>query len=300
MKTKHQPLLLFIALGLVSCVSGAGLSEKDPQRDRFTLNSEDGKATYVVEAWLPRGYVANPRPFPMLLMLDGEYAFSSAVQISDYLQRNGEVKEFIVVGVSYGVGFGDPLAVERTRDFTPPVDDQRSIKKSETAYYRFLKDRLLPELRKRYQIDPAQRTLWGYSLSGSFVAWLNYFDPTLFDHSIVASGNLIDFGILQKLFQGQIFGDRQFRGRKVLLSYDATEIPDPKIVEDGKKLLASKDMFPGYEIRLTLTNGESHASSWFVSLPSSLRFVFGSGGGGGAGKSLDASSASNAASTARP
>lgn len=289
MKLKKRSFLLIAYLGLVCGISGAGLSSKAAQRDRFTLSSEDGKVSNLVEAWLPSGYVANPRPFPMILMLDGEYAFSSAVQISDYLQRNGEVKEFIVVGVSYDVGFGEPLAVERTRDFTPPVDGQRSIKKTETTYYRFLRDRLLPELGKRYQIDPAQRTLWGYSLSGSFGAWLNYFDPTLFDHYILASGNLIDFGILEKLFQGQIFGGREYRGRRAFLSYDATEIPDPQIVEDGKKLLANKDVFPGYEVRLMLTRGESHASSWFVSLPASLRFVFGSGDGGGAGKSVESS-----------
>jgi Putative esterase len=300
MKTSHKSLLLLTYLGMISCVSGAGLLANDAQRDRFTLNSEDGKVTYVVEAWLPRGYVANPRPFPLLLMLDGDYAFSSAVQISDYLQRNGEVKEFIVVGVSYEVGFGKPLAVERTRDFTPPVDSERVIKKSETAYYRFIKDRLLPEIGQRYKIDPTQRTLWAYSLSGAFAIWLNYFDPTLFEHYILASANT-DFGILPKLFQGQIFNGAEYRGRRVLFSYDdPAEIPDPKILDDAKKLLANKDVFPGYEMRLFVTHGESHASSWFVSLPAGLRFVFGSASDGDGSKSLQPNAPVSVAPTARP
>lgn len=276
MKTRFQVFLLSAYLGLISCVSGADLPAKDARRDRFTLKSEDGKVTYHVEAWLPPGYVANPRPFPLLLMLDGEFAFNSAVQIAEYLQRSRETKEFIVVGLSYGVGFGKPLAVERTRDFTPPVDGERSIQKTETAYYRFIKDRLLAELGARYKIDPTQRTLWGYSLSGSFALWLNHFDPALFDHYILASANA-DFGILPKLFQGEIFSGKEYHGRRVMFSYDLTEMSDPKILEDGKKLLANKEAFPGHEMKLFLTTGESHASSWFVSLPASLRFVFGRG-----------------------
>lgn len=293
---KNFSLIFLLYLGL-ACGSGAAvLAAKDAQRERFTLTSDEGNVTYIVEAWLPTSYLGNPRPMPLLLMLDGEYAFNSAVQLSEYLQRNAETQEFIIVGVSYGVGFGKPLAVERTRDFTPPLDRERLIMKSETPYYRFIKNRLWPELRERYQIDPAQRTLWGYSLSGAFALWLNYFDPSLFDHYILASANS-DFGLLQKLFQGQMFSSGEYRGRRVFFSYDyPAEIPDPKIVEDGKKLLANKEMFPGHEMRLFLTSGESHATSWFVSLPTALRFVFGpaKGDGGGTRKEPSAAAAASA------
>lgn len=280
MKIPRRSLFLFLYACLACGLGSPGFCAQYTHRDRFTLKSEDRKVTYVVNVWLPSGYKAASHPFPLLLMLDGEYAFNSAIQLSEHLQRNGEVAEFIVVGLSYDVGFGPPLAKERTRDFTPPVDAMGSIQKTETAYYRFIRDRLLPQLHKRYRIDPAQRALWGYSLSGSFTAWLDYFDPALFAHSIVASGNLIGFGIIPKLFQGQIFNAPGQGVRRVLISYDASEIPDPKIVEDGRKLLARKEVFPGHEIRLLLTQGESHASSWFASLPASLRFVFGPGNGG--------------------
>ena len=254
--------------------SAAVLAQGRPS-DRFMLKSEDGKAGYVVDVWLPRGYGTDVRPYPMLLMLDGDYAFNSAVQISDYLQRDGETDAFIVVGVSYDVGFGKPLAAERTRDFTPPLDAQGIITQTETAYYRFIKDTLLPRLEGKYRIDPAKRALWGYSLSGSFAAWLNFHDPSLFDHYILASGNLMEFGIMQNLFQGRLFSGAEGSGRKVMISYDVSEIPDPKILEEGQKLLAREGAFPGHTVRLFLTQGETHASSWFVALPTSLRYVFG-------------------------
>lgn len=265
-------ITVVVAICLLSSAKPASASDRI---ERFNIKSDDGKITYAVRVWLPPSYIAQPRPFPMLLMLDGEYAFDAAVQISAYLQRSEEIEEFIVVGLSYDVGFGEPLAAERTRDFTPPVDDTRSITKSETVYYRFIKNGLLPRLRERYRIDPANRALWGYSLSGSFAAWLNYFDPSLFDHYILASGNLIDFGISQKLFQGRIFSGGEYHRRRVVLSYDMTEIPDPKVIEDAPMLLSREDTFPGYDIKFFLTKGESHVSSWFVSLPTSLRHVFG-------------------------
>jgi uncharacterized protein len=282
-----------VVVAILGCFGGGELFAQSAQR--FTLNSNEGKFSYVVDVWLPRGYLADPRPFPMLLMLDGEYAFSSAVQLSEYLQRNRDVLEFLVVGVSYGVGFGKPLAAERTRDFTPPVDHEGAIKKTETAYYRFIKDRLLPELHQRYQIHPTERALWGYSLSGSFAAWLNYYDPTLFDHYVLASANLMDSGMLQRLFQRQIFSGTEPGGRRVFISYDTTEIPDPKIVEEGRKLLSSKEAFPGYEIRLFLTQGESHASSWFVSLPTTLRFIFARASDAGSNKRIDSAAPAGAA-----
>jgi predicted alpha/beta superfamily hydrolase len=245
------------------------------QTDRFTLNSADGKISYVINVWLPKSYFAAPRPYPMLLMLDGEFSFNSAVQISEYLQRSGEVEDFIIIGVSYDVGFGKPLAAKRTPDFTPPMNKEGAPEKKPTAYYRFLKDQLLPQLRSKYQIDPANRALWSYSLSGSFAAWLNYFDPSLFDHYILASPNLAQFGLLPKLFQGELFSSTTYQGRKVVISIDASEVQDPQVLEDGKKLLARDDLFVGYKMKFFLTEGETHTSSWFVSLPTSLRHVFG-------------------------
>ena len=253
----------------------AGLSAEPGQKERFTLDSADGNVSYTVNVWLPKSYSAAPRPYPLLLMLDAEYAFDSTVQISEYLQRSREVAEFIIVGVSYDVAFGPPLAAKRTPDFTPPVSKEGGVEKRPTAYYRFIKDRLLPDLNKRYQIDPVNRALWSYSLSGSFAAWLNYFDPSLFDHYILASPNLAQFGLVQKFFEGELFNSAEFHDRKVMLSFDASEIPDPKAVEEGKKAVAREDLFRGHKIKLLVTEGETHTTSWFASLPASLRHVFG-------------------------
>jgi hypothetical protein len=87
----------------------------------------------------------------------------------------------------------------------------------------------------------------------------------------------MQFGIVQALFQGQLFNAGEGNRRKVVLSFDTTEVPDPQLLEDGKKLLAREGAFPGHTVHLFLTEGETHASSWFVSLPTSLRFVFGRG-----------------------
>ena len=270
----HRSSKFLLRAVLIFALAGPAPAAADGHLDRFSLKDRRTLATHVIDVWVPEEYRKHPRPMPMLVMLDGGYAFDATVQLAQYLQRDREVQPFIIVGVRHAADFGKPLAAERSRDFTPPVDGNGSITREQTAYYRFLRERLLPRLHHRYQVDPAGRVLWGYSLSGSFAAWLDYHDPTLFDHYILASANLMEFGILQKLFAGQIFSTKKGTLSKVFISYDAREIPDPGIVEQGRKLLANGAMFPGHEFRLSITQGETHASSWFVSLPASLRFIF--------------------------
>lgn len=274
-------LIAAAALGLISAALAADSgAAREARRETFSLRSKATNDEYTVRVWLPEGYRAGAAAYPLLLMLDGEYGFNSAVDISDYMQRDGVVRPYVIVGISYEVGFGPPLAAKRSRDFTPPTDANGIIKKAPAAYHTFLKEELLPALKARYRINAGDLTLWSYSLSGAFAFWLNYYDRALFNHYILASPNAA-YGILEKLMKGEIFDADEATTKKVIMSIDRGEIDDPdnyfkpnttEPTEELKQLLAE---FKGYQVRLHGTQGESHATSWFVSLPTGLRFVFG-------------------------
>ncbi len=260
----------------LSCSMERSETANDSQLERFTLQSHQLNDTFNVDVWLPENYHDSGKSYPLLLLLDGESAFDPAKLIGSYLQLEKEIAEFAIVGLSYNVGFSDPLLdAKRSRDFVPPLDDQGIIKKVDTAYYTFIRDELLSELDRRYRVDTDQRTLWSYSLSGSFAAWLSYHDPSLFRHYIFASANLIQWGIFEKLAGGEIFNAGDSSKRRVFISYDQTEIPDPEILERGRALLTRPDAFPGYDVKFHLTENESHASSYFVSMPTALRHIYG-------------------------
>lgn len=269
------------ALGLAPLAFGADqAAARDSRRDTFSLRSKATGDEYVLRVSFPEGYHASSSAYPLLLMLDGEYAFHATADISAYLQREGAVRPYVVVGVSYDVGFGPPLAAKRSRDFTPPTDEAGVIKKAPAPYHAFLKEELLPALKARYRIQPGDLTLWSYSLSGALALWLNYYDRALFDHYLIASPNM-SYGILEKLMAGEVLHNAEgARAKKVMLSLDRSETADPdryfkpgstELVDPLKQMLAQ---FQGYQVSFHGTQGESHASSWFVSLPRGLRFVF--------------------------
>lgn len=204
-------------------------------------------------------------------MLDGDYGFQPAVAISDYMQR-GEVAPHLIIGISNDVPFGKPLAAARPPDFTPPTRDGVMTKDVTAPYYLFLKDELLPEIAGRVRIDPAQRTLWSYSLSGSFATWLNYYDPSLFRNYVFSSPNWGQFGIQQRLIEGAVF-NAPGADHRVFLSFDYGKEMTPDL--DTKLRAFAAGPLPGYKMTYSATRGETHTTSWFVTLPAALRFIYG-------------------------
>jgi predicted alpha/beta superfamily hydrolase len=241
--------------------------------ERFNIASAATGRTYRIEIWRPASYAASNRAYPALVLLDGNYSFDAAVALSSYMQR-GEIKEHIIVGVSSDAPFGPPLAAVRTPDFTPPTKDGIMAKDPSAPYYRFLRDELLPQVKLKARIEPDEMTLWTYSLSGSFLAWLNYNDHALFRNYIAASPNWEQFGVLQRIQEGVVF-NAPGADHKLFFSFDGpTEMPatpDP----DGYLRAFVNAGLPGYKVGYALTKGETHTTSWFATMPGALRFIYG-------------------------
>lgn len=240
--------------------------------ERFQIASKNTGRTYTVEIYRPAGYDAS-KTYPALFMLDGDYAFQPAVALSNYMQR-GEIASHLIIGVSNDVPFGDQLAAKRTPDFTPPTKDGVITKDVAAPYYLFLRDELLPEVSKHVRVDPDQKTLWSYSLSGAFALWLNYYDPSLFRNYIIASPNA-QYGIGDLAMSGKLF-NAPGAAHKLFLSFDAgTELPSPDLEAQVRALLDAG--LPGYKTGYSFTHGETHTTSWFVTMPAALRFIYGPG-----------------------
>lgn len=240
--------------------------------ERFNLASSATGRTYRIEIWRPASYATSTRAYPALFLLDGNYSFDAAVALSSYMQR-GEIAEHVIIGVSSDVPFGPPLAAVRTPDFTPPTKDGVMTREVVSPYYRFLKDELTPAVERRVRVQPDQKTLWGYSLSGAFVFWLNYYDASLFRNYIIASPNA-EYGIQQRLAEGVVFNAPATAGHRLFFSIDADSemkgMPDPEGVV--RQLFASP--MPGYKTAYKVTRGETHSTSWFATLPTALRFIY--------------------------
>lgn len=263
-------VLMFAPVIAAAAPQPAAVYERYGHIERFRMASKNTGRTYTVEIYRPAGYDAA-KAWPALFMLDGDYAFQPAVALSNYMQR-GEIAPHLIIGVSNDVPFGPPLAAARTPDFTPPARDGMVTRDVASPYYLFLRDELLPEVKRRVHVDAGQTTLWSYSLSGAFALWLNYYDPSLFRNYIIASPNS-EHGLADLAFSGKLFnapgGDH-----KLFLSLDAgTELPSPEMEGQVHALLDAG--LPGYKSAYVLTHGETHTTSWFVTMPAALRFIYG-------------------------
>jgi predicted alpha/beta superfamily hydrolase len=67
------------------------------------------------------GYSSTNKFYPVLYVLDGDMAFGLTKGIADLLMFGKEIKDIIVIGISYGQGT-DIWIKNRSRDYTPSVD----------------------------------------------------------------------------------------------------------------------------------------------------------------------------------
>lgn len=143
-----------LALVLAACGGGGGGDSSSPpstpagtaKLETLTLTSSHTGATYPVTVYLPAGYATSTGPKRVLYSMDHDLQF-------DVVRQFVELKHLDVIIVSIGAISGD----RRFVDFDLP---------GAVPYYRFLTLEVIPRVEAQYRIDPTQRSLLGYSLSG--------------------------------------------------------------------------------------------------------------------------------------
>jgi hypothetical protein len=131
------------------------------QSEFFNLRSQHVNAEFLIKIWLPESYSTNENRYPVLYLLDGDFAFGMATDIVQYMIWGKHIPELIIVSPSYGTkGEGN----QRGRDFLyTPVSFLTNITPGGDNFMHFLVDELVPEIDTRYRTVPDDRTLEGYS-----------------------------------------------------------------------------------------------------------------------------------------
>jgi pimeloyl-ACP methyl ester carboxylesterase len=151
--------LIALALG-----SSAGAAPLVPGADgAFRISSAVLGETREVRVALPPSHAATSRPYPLLLVLDGEALHGSAVAVTSALAAAGQAPEMVVVGVTN---------TERLRDLTPPGLSVSGSSRNEGGdrFLDFLERELLPALRERFRVSGLV-VLAGHSSGGVLATW---------------------------------------------------------------------------------------------------------------------------------
>ncbi len=151
--------------------------------------------TYIIQISLPLGYSLSEKSFPVLYVLDGDKAFGITKGIADWLMIGKEIKDIIVVGISYGHGLSE-WWFNRARDYTHCNDTIVARGRFKNAggadnFLEFMQNELFPEVNKNYKTNPDSSFICGSSFGGMFCTYVLFKKPEMFRGYIIAAPTLM-------------------------------------------------------------------------------------------------------------
>lgn len=134
------------------------------------LYSKHVADTFKIFKSFPKGYSSDTtKRYPLIILLDANAFFESAVSQLKFSSFIGEVPQAIIIGVGYkNFMTMDSL---RTRDYTFPkaiAEYEMSVSGGAEKFKQFIDDELLPKLKKEHRINLEKSALCGHSLAGYF------------------------------------------------------------------------------------------------------------------------------------
>lgn len=206
--------------------------------EQFDLASEKVGDTFRIFVRTPLNYDDDSSlNFPLVVQLDANLPFldeyDATMQQAVALERATATQPVIIVGIGY------PNAAEaekkRLRDFSLPMESEPFRAKwaaqvpvtGAPQFYEFIRDELMPELRRRYRLDgPARTALFGHSMGGLFslYAVTRHNEAPLFSAYVAASPSLFwDDGQLVTRFEAL---PELTSTARLLVSHGALEGPE--------------------------------------------------------------------------
>lgn len=151
---------LFLAVWLtITSLAATAVNADQPLHIKSAVLKEERQ--YRVQ--LPASYDwAKERRYPVLYLLDGESQFGHTAAAADFLARQGEIPEMIVIALTSTV---------RVRDFTQTDWPAAWIGGGGAGkFLQFLSSELIPDVERRYRAD-GFRILSGHSAGGQFALY---------------------------------------------------------------------------------------------------------------------------------
>jgi predicted alpha/beta superfamily hydrolase len=266
-----------------------------PGTDSFIIHSSLARADFEVTVAVPRGYSESSGKYPVLYVLDANWAFPIAVEAARLLaigpkdNPTGDLKEQpLIVGIGYPVGLYWNAISARLKDFTPTSDPvfvheianavgfapEASGSGGAAAFLEFLAKEMMPTVETRYRIDDRRRALFGHSLGGLFAAYVLFHQPDLFDSYLVTSPALYwDHESIWKFEQEFSQGHKNLPVR-VFLTGGSLDEQHTAMVRKLDDVFRSRK----YGRRVWHTevfSGETHSSVGAVSLTRGIRWLYG-------------------------
>ena len=187
-----------IAIFLLFCSFGIQAQTKQPKPNKVCLDNTEqlyieskyvAGENYIIQVGLPIGYSLSKKSYPVLYVLDGDKSFGMTKEIADWLMWSNEIKDIIVIGISYGKGT-DIWWDKRARDYTHSNDTVTAkgwFKSTGGAnnFLKFIKNELFPAINKNYRTNKDSVTIMGISFGGMLSSYVLFTQPEMFNGYII-------------------------------------------------------------------------------------------------------------------
>jgi len=248
--------------------------------EQFSITSKYvAGENYIVQVGLPIGYAPSKKSYPVLYVLDGDKSFGMTKEIADWLMWSKEIKDIIVVGISYGQGM-DAWWQKRARDYSH-CDDTINFKGwfKQTGgaenFLKFVKNELFPVINKNYKTNQDSTAIMGISLGGMLNTYVLFTQPDLFKGYIIIAPCLVwnNKSILK--MEEEYFSNHKDLNKLVYMTYgslDSKEI----IINSTNELVQTiqKRNYEGLKFTPRIFEGETHISVFSTALTNGLKSIF--------------------------
>jgi uncharacterized protein len=280
----YLPLIFFTYL--FSCLNGLIAQTATPQQnpvhlentEQFPIESKYVKnEKYIIQVGLPIGYKNSDKTYPVLYVLDGDKSFGMAKEITDWLSWDNEIKNVIVVGISYGKGT-NIWWEKRARDYTQFKD---------TVYYyypnaggadnflRFIKNELFPVINKNYRTKQDSNAILGLSFGALLSSYVLFTQPDMFKYYIIISPSLFwnDNSILKT--ESDYFVKHKELNKTVYMAYGSQDDNDWVIGPTTELIrVIQEHKYESLNFITQVFKGETHISVYPVALTHGLKTIF--------------------------
>ena len=269
---------------LLSCSFGALNAQNVKEKvcldntEQFSITSEYVKGeNYLIQVSLPFGYSSSHKSYPVLYVLDGDYAFGITKGITDLLMIGKEIKGIIVIGISYGKGVF-AWSIKRTRDLTPS-HDTIFAKGQNTGgadnFLKFVQYELFPAVNRNYRTNPDSSAICGESLGGLLNSYILWKQPELFKGYIIISPSLIWNNKSVLKLESEYFVNHKDLNKAVYIAYGSLDSKEV-IISPATELIQMIQMHKYIGLRLVtrVFEGETHMSVPSVAITNGLKTLF--------------------------
>ena len=171
---------------------------RTPTGQTFDIESRSIGDTLEITVIEPfPGAASAGKLFPTLYVLDSFLTFdivAGTKHLFDIFSGGALPLCYLVA-----IGYADPdIAARRFRDYTPTKADLPPGLSQPlpfgtggaASYFDVLRREIIPDLERRYPLDPRERVLVGYSLSGRFATYALFREPDAFGRYLIISPSL--------------------------------------------------------------------------------------------------------------